>query len=246
MMAISDRETMAGSPRGRAARSAVVVLPALALLGLIGACAAPEVRQPAPPVNINDCHSCHAGDNKSYPLAADVYKYWETSGHGQYLNRPQNRPDCAACHDFTGTAATGHLDGKNNAPGPNTYHLVAGYLDPDPKNKWDIQVRFDNYCYLTCHKPAGRSDMRHERDDDPAKGAVQMGQHASYERPLGDYPLDRSLTVFKGSDTPPFFALCVSCHDPHGSGADSRTGKSNRMARDNYKHPPRLCSRCHT
>jgi hypothetical protein len=242
------RATMTGVPRVRTAREAAILLPSLALLGLLGACAAPEVRQPAPPppVSIVDCRSCHAGNNKAYPLAADVYKYWESSGHGQYLNRPKNRPDCASCHDFAGDAATGHLDGKKNASGPNTYHLVAGYLDPDPKNEWDVQVRFDQYCYATCHLPSGRNDMRHERDDNPAKGAVQMGQHASYEKPLADYPLDGSLKVFKGSDTAPYFALCVSCHDPHGSGADSLTGRSNRMARDNYKRPPRLCSRCHT
>jgi len=239
----------------RAMALGVVALVPLSVLYLAG-CAGPQAVQPsaapapvAPPapvvVDVTDCRACHAGTNKAYPLAADVYQYWENSGHGQFLRQPKNRPDCASCHELAGAAATGHLDGKKNAPGPNVFHLVAGYLDPDPKNEWDVQVRFDQYCYATCHLPAGRTDMRHERDSNPVKGAVQMGQHASFEKPLGDYPTDQSLGVFKGSDTAPFFATCVSCHDPHGSAATSQTGKSNRMTRENYKAPPQMCSRCH-
>lgn len=244
MMAVSGKKVTSGSTLGHALRIGAAATLPVALL-FLGACATQEVRPPLPVVvDVTDCRACHAG-SKAYPLAANVYQYWATSGHGQYLNRPSTPPNCAACHDLVGPAAAGHLDGKKNSPGPNVFHLVAGYLDPDPKNEWDVQVRFDQYCYTTCHVSAGRSDMRHERDGDPAPGAVQMGQHASYEKPMGGYPTDQDLGVFKGSGTPPFFALCVTCHDPHGSGATSFTGKSNRMTRENYKAPPQMCSRCH-
>lgn len=223
---------------------AAAALPASLLA--IASCAPPAVKAPPPPADVSDCRACHAGKG-AYPLAANVYQYWESSGHGRFATRPQHRPTCDACHDLKGAAA-GHLDGKRNAPGANTYHLVAGFIAPAPKNEWDVQVQFDNYCWMTCHQPAGVSDMRHERDSTPTKGAVQMGTHASYERPLDGalaYPMDGDLSVFAGSAIAPFFAPCVSCHDPHGSAATSLTGKSNRMARENYKEPPKMCSRCH-
>ena len=106
-------------------RVAVAALvPASVLLS--AACAAPTdpVKVPPPPADVTDCRACHAGKG-AYPLAADVYKLWETSGHGRFLNRPEQRPTCEACHDLKGAAA-GHLDGLKNAPGPNIYHLVPG------------------------------------------------------------------------------------------------------------------------
>jgi len=221
---------------------AAAVLPVFLLL--LASCVPPAVKAPPPPADVSDCSACHAGKG-AYPAAADVYRYWATSGHGRFLNRPENRPTCDACHDLSGSAAAGHLDGKKNAPGPNTFHLVQSFIAQAPKNEWDVQVQFDNHCWLACHKPAGIEDMRHERDANPVKGAVQMGTHASYERPAGDYPVDGDLSVFGGSATAPFFITCATCHDPHGSATTSMTGKSNRMARENYKEPPQMCSRCH-
>jgi len=223
--------------------AAAVLLPASLWLS---ACAPSAVKAPPPPVDVTDCRACHAGKG-AYPLAADVYQFWETSGHGRFMNRPDYRPTCEACHDLAGPAAAGHLDGKKNAPGANTYHLVKGFIAAAPKNEWEFQVAFDDTCWTTCHQALGIVDMRHERDANPAKGAVEMGSHASYERPIGtsDYLVDGDLAVFPGSATAPFYMTCVSCHDPHGSGATSKTGQSNRMARDNYKDPPRMCSHCH-
>jgi hypothetical protein len=212
----------------------------------LSACAPSAVKAPPPQMDVSDCHACHAGKG-AYPLAADVYQYWETSGHGKFLNRPDFRPTCESCHDLAGPAAAGHLDGVKNAPGPNTYHLAQTYIAKSPKNRWDFQVNFDNTCWTACHQPIGINDMRHERDGTPAPGAVQMGQHASYERPISvdDYFVDSDLAVFPGSSTPPFYVTCVTCHNPHGSGATSMTGRTNRMTRENYKDPPRMCSRCH-
>jgi len=225
-------------------RGAAAALPT-SLLAL-SACAPSAVKAPPPPADVSDCHACHAG-RSDYPGAVDVYKFWETSGHGRFLLRQQNRPTCVACHDLKGPAAAGHLDGKKNAPGPNTYHLVEGFVAQAPKNRWEFQVQFDDYCWKTCHRPTGLPDMRHEHDGDPAKNAVQMGQHASYERPIGagDYFMDNDVAVFPGSATGPSFVLCIACHDPHGTGATSLTGNTNRMARENFKDPPQMCSRCH-
>ena len=224
--------------------AAAVLLPTSILL--LSACAPTVVKPPPPPANVSDCRDCHAGW-VNYLLVVDVYQYWETSGHGKFLNRLDYRPICESCHDLKGPAAAGHLDGKKNAPGPNTFHLVEGYIAKSPKNRWDFQVKFDNYCWTACHQPVAIVDMRHERDGNPAPGAVQMGQHASYERPISsdDYLVDGELAVFSGSALPPFYVTCVTCHNPHGSAATSQTGRSNRMARDNYKEPPRMCSRCH-
>lgn len=221
-----------------------VAAAALPVSLLLASCAPPAVKAPPAPADVSDCTVCHAGKG-AYPDAPNVYQYWETSGHGLFLDRPQQRPTCDACHDLRGAAAAGHLDGKKGAPGPNPFHLVEGFIAKAPKTEWDFQVQFDNFCWLTCHQPAGIPDMRHERDADPAKGAVQMGTHASYERPLGGYPVDGDLAVFTGSVAAPFFVTCTTCHDPHGSAATSMTGKSNRMTRENYKEPPKMCSRCH-
>jgi hypothetical protein len=242
-MTMNQNALAPASSRSPLRAVAAVALPALLLL--LGACAGPPVVK-APPagLDVSDCSACHAGKG-AYKDAANVYRFWDTSGHGKFLNRPQQRPTCDACHDLKGPGAAGHLDGKKNAPGPNTFHLVEGFIAQAPKNEWDFQVQFDNYCWLTCHQPAGIPDMRHERDAGPTKWAVQMGTHASYEKPLADYPVDGDLAVFPGSATPPFFVTCVTCHDPHGSDATSMTGKSNRMTRENYKEPPKMCSRCH-
>ena len=223
----------------------------LAAAAVMSSCAAPSKPPPAPPpptrpppADVSDCRLCHAGTG-DYPLAADVYEFWESSGHGMFLNRPRQRPDCDSCHDLGGEAGEGHLDGKKNSPTANTFHLVKGFIHQDPQNEWDFQVRFDEHCWTACHKPAGIEDMRHERDGTPAKGAVQMGTHATYEKPYGGYPMDADLALFRGSSTPPHYIPCVSCHDPHGTGTASRTGGSNRMSRESFKAPARLCSRCH-
>jgi len=223
---------------------------------LFAACAAPPVPPPEKPVapvpvrppgpeDVSDCRLCHAG-SRDYPLAADVYRSWESSGHGRFLDRPEHRPDCAACHDLAGTAAAGHLDGTVDVPGPNPFHLVEGYLPSDPRREWDLQVHFDDYCWTSCHQPAGIRDMRHEQDGDPAPGAVQMGQHLSFESVHGGLPVDEDLArIGKGFAGPPYFVPCVGCHDPHGTGTTSTTKGSNRMVRENYKQPARLCGRCH-
>ena len=218
---------------------------AIAAAAALFACAAPVTVKP-PPVDVSRCQDCHAGDNRAFPLAQNVYRYWETSGHGRFVNRPRLQPDCAACHDLKGPAAAGHLDGKTNAGTVNPYHLVAGYLSPNAVKECDVQIAFDNYCWTACHQPLGVTDMRHERDADPAKGAVLMGQHGTYEKARKDYPMDSDISVAKAALAgPPYCAPCVSCHDPHGTGATSRTGPSNKMARDNYESPSLLCSRCH-
>jgi len=208
----------------------------------IFSCAAPMPVKP-PPVDVSRCRDCHAG-NKAYPLAADVYQYWESSGHGLFLKRRDHIPDCAACHDLQGSA--GHLDGMRNLQSRNTYHLVQGYLSADPVKECDVQVAFDNYCWTSCHQPLSIPDMRHERDGDPAKGAVLMGQHGTLEKALGDSPMDSDISLARPAlSGPPYCAPCVSCHNPHGTGATSKTGATNRMARDSYREPSRLCGRCH-
>jgi len=218
-------------------------------------CAAPPVKPPEPPppvappppppppADVSDCRACHAGSG-AYPLAADVYEHWETSGHGRFAGNRKYPSDCDACHDLSGEAGAGHLDGKRGAPTGNSQHLVAGYLPQAPRTEWDLQVTFDEYCWKSCHKPLGLEDMRHAREGDPAQGAVEMGQHHSFVEAREGYPMDTDLADL-GFSGPPHYAPCVSCHDPHGSGATSMTAGSNRMVRENYKKPAKVCTACH-
>ena len=232
------------------ARRLVLFLGALAALA---SCAAPPTVPPPapppvrvpPPADVGDCRSCHAGSG-DYPLAADVYRFWESSGHGQFLDRSGSGPHCLACHDLAGASASGHLDGQASAPSPNTFHLVGGYIHPDPKKEWDIQVHFDDYCWTACHQEAEVRDMRHGQDTDPVLGAVQMGQHLSFDEIQGDLPGDEDIARTRRDFTgQPQFAPCISCHDPHGSDTESTTKGSNRMVRENFKKPVRLCGHCH-
>ena len=57
------------------------------------------------------------------------------------------------------------------------------------------------------------------------------------------YPVDRDLnTAAAGA---PFYAPCVTCHDPHGTTLVETTRTSNRMVRDKWTEPPTLCNTCH-
>jgi hypothetical protein len=178
---------------------------------------------------------------------------------------------CTACHDILQTPGT-HINGVINgrlAPSDtrtqNSFHLVSNFINASPANQWGIAMTFDNYCWTACHS-GKTTDMRHALDagNDPGftgapyvnptdAYATQFGTHASYDFPINAPPpemfYDRNLksaVTFGGYDGVPNFALCVSCHDPHGTSVVSpRADLNNKMAIFIWKSPTQLCAQCH-
>jgi hypothetical protein len=192
------------------------------------------------------------------------YNYYGTDGskqdggHGDPEGRDAAvaKPECTDCHDISQPAGNLHQNGtyeslwNNSTRNTNTAHLKAEFFTLYPANgagTWSVQVAFDNYCYQKCHAGRGVPEMDHESDTLPADtnhGSVELGTHGTIAN--GDalpYPVDRDLnTAATGS---PFYATCVTCHDPHGTTLVETTRTSNRMVRSKWTVPPDLCNACH-
>jgi len=164
---------------------------------------------------------------------------------------------CTDCHDVSLPASGGgrHMNGILNSvvlklsPSENTAHLRLDGPNPfivSGTEDWDVQVAFDDACYLRCHQGAQVADMRHALDDIPAVNAVQFGTHLTY--PDGEsvvYPIDSALTT-NASVAPEDFAPCISCHDPHGTPVPVTLSSTNKMARDAFSGDDvTLCAGCH-
>jgi len=156
---------------------------------------------------------------------------------------------CTACHDTKQPAGT-HFDGVLNGRispdtrNSNSFHLVSGYFGVEGTEK-ALQINFDNYCAVTCH---GTHQMRHTNDTVDLN-AVEFGTHGTFSAPRNfTLPLmyyDRNLKT--GFDAAPDYALCVSCHDPHGTSLTSPRGDgNNKMVILQWMDPPALCARCHS
>jgi hypothetical protein len=199
----------------------------------------------------------------------------QDGGHGDPQGRDASRakPTCADCHDLAQPApGNSHANGAyesiwdNTTRTANTAHLKVEFFTPGsfpnllPKGygPWDMQVAFDTFCTVRCHTtPPGPVPFHSHEVDTPSTRpdyyAVQMGTHGTLTNgdalQLGkSYPMIRDLTT----DAPetPFYAACVSCHDPHGTtlvpqGSAIVNKPSNRMLRDNWGSPATLCLVCH-
>lgn len=161
---------------------------------------------------------------------------------------------CSDCHDVSVPAGR-HLDGVLDGHTPsssngNPFHLVSGFINAAPANEWGVQVTFDDYCWTACHQ--GRTtDMRHQKDANPAAGAMEFGQHQSYAAPVGTPPLnmfyDANIAWLGAFNGPPNYGLCISCHNPHGTKVVSpRPDGNNKMMIYRWDTPAVLCVRCHT
>ena len=79
------------------------------------------------------------------------------------------------------------------------------------------------------------------------KGTYANGDTVSLTPGFAPYwPIDCDLnTAADAADDD--YAPCVSCHDPHGTGATDakRTGPSNAMLRANWLSEKTLCQVCH-
>jgi hypothetical protein len=188
---------------------------------------------------------------------------FNVNGHGRDVDtagiskgNPINK-GCTACHDVAVPAGT-HMDGTLNGRlspdtrNANSFHLNSSFIAASLTNQWDVQVTFDAACsgpVAGCHTSGNQ--MRHALDAVPAANAVEFGQHES--RPAGPSNTppptmfyDRHLTNLSGIDTTPNYALCVTCHDPHGTGVTSpRADGNNKMMLYRWANPSRLCTKCH-
>jgi hypothetical protein len=173
---------------------------------------------------------------------------------------------CPDCHDIALPDPSTHLDGIYNSiwgnssgsRNQNTAHLKASFIGGTTP-AWSVQLTLDTACW-DCHNTIGGiQDMRHERDGVPAAGVLLFGTHLSRgdgdTLPLpnpnvfawpGPYPTDQDISTNVTGST--YYAPCVSCHDPHGTGAPAKSGdpgSSNFMLRDGWSAPSTLCKVCH-
>jgi hypothetical protein len=182
----------------------------------------------------------------------------QVNGHGANgkLRQTRRAPSIAqtrrASIAMTSTTLK-HLDGAVDAtPLADQSQSLSpgGWLHQVPTNEWDVQVTFDNYCWTACHQAAGTVNHRHESDTNPATGVVEFGTHQSSDAPLNTPPPymfhDANVTWLGPFNGSPNFALCVSCHNPHGTDVvQPGENGSNHMLIYQYKMPSLLCRACH-
>ena len=221
----------------------------------------PFVRGSATAPNVMGNGNSLIGTGLSTPKPYDDGQYgYNVNGHGRDNDTNGTSHGnsinvaCIACHNLalpTGTHLDGTLNGRItpvDTRNANSFHLVSPYIKASPTSEEDVQVTFDNYCSSQCHGVG--IQMRHALDPTPLN-AVQFGTHTTYAEPLNTTTpfifYDRNLK-YLGPTYDPLnnHALCVSCHDPHGTSLISPRGDgNNKMVLDRWMSPATLCARCH-
>ncbi|HEY5998525.1 MAG TPA: CxxxxCH/CxxCH domain-containing protein [bacterium] len=160
--------------------------------------------------------------------------------------------ECTDCHNIAIPTGT-HLDGTLNSvelkqnKNVNTAHLNATYIGTSTPD-WNVQLTLDNGCAYQCHSSKGRH--RHNQDDViPAPGVVRFGKQGSVLNGQGVvFPIDVHLST-NAPDWPADgvtnfdYAVCISCHNPHGTSTVDGSYPNNSMLRDERSET--LCKRCH-
>ena len=194
-----------------------------------------------------ECEDCH---DTSYLTASDHKTDGSAAGGG-----PPNNINTLNWPGKTG--------GSDSDPNANTAHLKAGYINPSPAARADVARTFDTYCATFCHL----SDYhRHWKLNGPApQDVMRFGDRGTKANPKlfdwyvwttsdpSNYPtsfyksrsswVDNDIRSVAGvSDPSTSYGLCVSCHDPHGTGVTDTTtypgvGTSNHMLRGNWLPP---------
>jgi predicted CxxxxCH...CXXCH cytochrome family protein len=194
---------------------------------------------PSRPIECEDCH------DTGYLTASDH----KTSGVAG--NPPHNI-------NTLGWPGKSPLNADTN-PNANTAHLVAGYIDTAATSREAIARKFDNQCSTACHTPGYH---RHEMDNTPP-GVMRFGDSGTKANPKlyewyawttsdpSNYPnlfyqsrsiwIDSDIRV-SGLGDNTNYGLCVSCHDPHGTGVTDTSGYpglgvTNHMLRGNWLMP---------
>jgi hypothetical protein len=148
-------------------------------------------------------------------------------------------------------------------PNLNTSHLVAGYIDNAATSRAAIARKFDNYCSTACHTPGYH--VHWKPNGTAPQDVMRFGDHNSKANPkqYNWYSWDTSIpanyrtffyqsrsawvdndirTSAGMSDTTVNYGLCVTCHDPHGTGVTDTSGypglgTTNHMLRGNWLPP---------
>jgi len=191
-----------------------------------------------------ECEDCH---NTSYLTASDHKTSGVAGGPPLNINTllwPAKSP----------------LNADTN-PNANTSHLVAGYIDTAATSREAIARKFDNQCSTACHTPGFH---QHQMDNNPP-GVMRFGDRNTKANPKlyewyvwdtsnpANYPTSfyRSRSSWTDNDirsvggmTDPTtnYGLCISCHDPHGTGVTDTSGYpglgvTNHMLRGNWLPP---------
>jgi hypothetical protein len=224
--------------------------------------ATPYVQGSATAPNVMGDGNSPAGTGAPTPKPYDNGSYgFNVNGHGRddTPSVPGNSINaaCTACHDInvpSGAHLNGTVDGRltpSDTRTANSFHLISAYIKAAPSSEYDVQLTFDNVCATLCHGVG--IQMRHAVDAVPIANAVQFGTHATYADPQNVSPpimfFDRNLksaATFGAYDGAPNFALCVSCHDPHGTNVVSpRADLNNKMMLYKWSNPSTLCVKCH-
>jgi hypothetical protein len=210
---------------------------------------------------------------------------YNVNGHGADGAATNNPPGlnpnlaCTACHDVSDPPNTHNnctvslnlrlntryyfgkpADSRNT----NTSHLISGFL-AGANNPQAKQVAFDDYCYTTCHLPAGMVDeqnMRHSYTNgniDQASKVMEFNvANSTTDDPKTDRGANNVWTPWTIDDltnvvdaNPPttrHHGVCVSCHNPHGTSTLQKTRGTNKMVIRSWQDTamPTFCgSNCH-
>ncbi|MHB8783296.1 MAG: CxxxxCH/CxxCH domain c-type cytochrome [Desulfobacteria bacterium] len=205
---------------------------------------------PSRPIECEDCH------DTSYLTASDH----KTDG-----SVPGNPPNNINTLGWPGKTP---LDANTN-PNANTSHLKSGYINTTPSTRADVARTFDTYCVTACHaadyhrhwKPTGAAPQDVMRFGDPGTSTTSNPKQYNWMT-IAAYATDfyRTQSVWIDSDSRVSglvdntnYGLCVSCHDPHGTGVTDTSGypglgTTNHMLRGNWiTDAGTFCGRaCHT
>ena len=161
---------------------------------------------------------------------------------------------CPDCHTVNpATHRNGNLESveaEQNAAIANPAHLNAAYISGSSSPEYSVQLTFDNQCSLQCHPAAIRH--RHSKDADPAAGVVRFSDNGSTldGQAVVGIPIDMHLSsnAPDAAANPPSnydYAVCISCHNPHGTTVVEPEKATNRMIRFEFQVTDTLCRKCH-
>jgi hypothetical protein len=224
-----------------------------------------------------DCEGCH-GSSGPGPNVLTYWdgSWWDTNqggndstnqgGHGD----PDERPAlaCTDCHDTSDppTGSGRHFNGILNSTGGitgtaqnqsvNTAHLLPAWIG-DGTTQSNVQTTLDAACYgchnspwfLNDHSAEGGFESHAKTGNivqfglPPPPGSTTITDGESI-----DWPVDSDIST-NASTAEPDYALCVTCHDPHGTGIPDHHGapgtNSNFMLRGNFLSDLNYCETCH-
>jgi hypothetical protein len=213
--------------------------------------------------------------------APNIEKYWRTSGHGNPTDNPidnsetttsnstvnQNLPlDCRFCHDinsphFGNDTSTGNAWRLVTAAD----HTTGGGLDKfcniqchggaqagDPSTTWTCTIPDLPMDHFWIEDLCPRDPNKESADTHPTFSDVDVLPKTAPPAADSRMPLDNDIRSGGATNF-----LCVTCHDPHGTGGDaadtwgrSFAGSNPTTPVDNvhmlrYEYTSTLCRKCH-